>query len=423
MQTLQKRTKRLFLGLILGLSCLIGCSSETVNKDDFENIEKPIYMDDSYEINTDLLNVKTTTTDETSLYRVINNELVDVGKVNENIDLDMSDIIFSNCINIKDTDLYVNSDNLKLSDRWYEKRNNLIPYNQNLQTTSMYSLYDFKGNLLFNINSQDDYPIYVLGDDINRYGILFQNEILYIDSKDIINIYENNNSNELIAKEIPVLMYHFFYSQENGETRVDGNYVEVNEFNEHLLTIKDEGFITLTMQEVLLFMEERAKLPEKSVVITIDDGDPSVLKYAYPLIKEYKMNATMFLITATEDPVLNYDYIMMREDGIELQSHSWLMHTGGCPNQGHGGRLQCVDYETGVQDTKLSFDYVDGGFVYCYPFGDVNEHAKSIIKDGGAKLAFTTAYGKIKQGMDLLELPRIRVTGGNGISAFKKSIY
>ena len=169
-------------------------------------------------------------------------------------------------------------------------------------------------------------------------------------------------------------------------------------------------------------MEGRANIPSNSVSITIDDGDPSVFKYAYPIIKDFGMNATLFIIGGHEDPTLNYDYIMMREDGLELQSHGFLMHQGGCSGMGHGGRLLCVDYETGVEDTRMSFDYVDGGFVYCYPFGDINENAKNIVRDAGAKLAFTTVFGKIKPSMDLLELPRIRVTGGNGITAFMNNV-
>ena len=169
-------------------------------------------------------------------------------------------------------------------------------------------------------------------------------------------------------------------------------------------------------------MERRAQVPSESVVITIDDGDPSVHTYAYPILKKYGMNATIFLICGWEEPTLSWNNWEMREDGIELQSHSFDMHRGGCSGIGHGGLLQCVDYEAGVQDTRMAFDYCDGGFVYCYPFGDVNDHAKQIIQDGGALLAFTTEFGKVSQDLDLLALPRVRVIGGNGLEFFLKSI-
>ena len=422
MQISQKKIKRRFLGLILGLSCLIGlygCSKKTVVEEVVEEVVIEETIVEDIEINEDLFNVKNITLNDTALYRVINDELIEVGNVNANVNLDMSDITHLNYLNIKDTDLYVNTKDLQVSERWYEKRNHLVPYNMNIKTNSSYTLYDVKGNPLMTINSEDEYPLYVIEDD--KYGILFQNEIVYMDKDNVNSMYENLNSDIEMGNELAVLMYHFFYDESQGESRKDGNFVEVNELREQLQTLQDNGYSTLTMQEVLLFMENKANIPSRSVVITIDDGDPSVFKYAYPVIKEFNMNATLFLIAGHEDPILNYDYIMMREDGLELQSHGFLMHQGGCP-QGHGGRLLCVDYETGVEDTRMSLDYVDGGFVYCYPFGDVNENAKKIVGDAGVKMAFTTVFGKIKPGMDLLELPRIRVTGGNGIKAFMNNI-
>ena len=424
MQILQKRTNRKILGLILGLSCLIsivGCSKKTVVED--INEETPIVSNvDLNEINKELFNKKNIVLNDTPIYRISDNNIVEVGIIKANVNLDMSDLYYSSYLNIKDTDLYVDVNSLKLSDRWYEKRNHLIAYNKNIKTNSNYTLYDVKGNALLSINSEDDYPLYVMGDDSNMYGVLFQNEIVYISKNDISNIYDNQNSNDVTSNDLSVLMYHFFYDESLGEKRIDVNYVEVNELREQLQTLKDNGYSTLTMQEVLLFMEGRANIPSNSVSITIDDGDPSVFKYAYPIIKDFGMNATLFIIGGHEDPTLNYDYIMMREDGLELQSHGFLMHQGGCSGMGHGGRLLCVDYETGVEDTRMSFDYVDGGFVYCYPFGDINENAKNIVRDAGAKLAFTTVFGKIKPSMDLLELPRIRVTGGNGITAFMNNV-
>lgn len=417
MLTSRKKTKLKFLGVILGLSCfIIGCSKQ-ISVNENKTIENEVINVDSA-----LLNNKVTPKTDSKIYKLENNSIIEVGTVKTNSNLDLSDETYKNFIKLKNSNLYVDSNDILKSDRWYEKRNNLIPFNKNIKTKNVHSLYDEKNNLVITLNYSTDYPVYILENDNQMYGIDFQNEILYIRKDEIETMYDSNNSNQDVGNTISVLMYHFFYSEANNETRKDVNFVEVNEFDEQLDKLQENNFKTLSMRETYEFMKGRAQIPSKSVVITIDDGDPSVYKYAYPVIKEHKMNATLFLITGQEDPTLSYDYIMMREDGLELQSHSWQMHQGGCSGMGHGGRLLCVDYETGVLDTKMSFDYVDGGYVYCYPFGDVNENAKKIISDGGAKMAFTTKYGKIEKGMDLLELPRIRVSGGNSIESFMSSI-
>ena len=388
-----------------------------------ENEVSTPVVNEEVSIDESLFNIKVNPVSESSLYKIINDEFVEVGIAYPGFNIDLGNEGFQDYIKVKDSDYYINVSDIAKSERWYEKRNNLIAFNQNIKTKENYGLYDIKGNLVAKMLVGDEYPIYIQKNDDNRYGVLFQNEILYINESEVDSIYDNQNTAAEYGDEISVLMYHFFYSEENGEKRKDVNFVEVNEFDEQLDSLSNNGFATLSMIEVYEFVKGRANIPLNSVAITIDDGDPSVYKYAYQIIKEHHMNATLFLITGQEDPTLSYDYIMMREDGLELQSHSWQMHQGGCSGMGHGGRLLCTDYETGVLDTKMSMDYVDGGFVYCYPFGDVNEHAKNIVSDGGAKMAFTTANGKVKQGMDLLELPRVRVSGGNSIDSFMSSIY
>ena len=84
------------------------------------------------------------------------------------------------------------------------------------------------------------------------------------------------------------------------------------------------------MREVYYFMTGRANVPAHSLAITIDDGDPSVHEYAFPVFQKNGLNATLFLICGWEDPTLSYDFWEMREDGLELQSHGFLTHQGGC---------------------------------------------------------------------------------------------
>ena len=57
------------------------------------------------------------------------------------------------------------------------------------------------------INSEDEYPLYVIEDD--KYGILFQNEIVYMDKDNVNSMYENLNSDIEMGNELAVLMHYF----------------------------------------------------------------------------------------------------------------------------------------------------------------------------------------------------------------------
>lgn len=422
MQTSKKRIKSdKILGFVLGFCCLIllnGCSTvkqEVSNQPDTLGSETT---------ETLFRHVKVKTSKPTPLYNQKDGKFVECGLVESGIYLDISDQeAQQNMIQINESNLFVKQADVLLSDRWFKNQTHLIPYNKTITTNESYTITNDRNEIQMNLNQSDDYVVYVLPSvDDPRYGIQLQSGIYYIHRDDVKQENEVAGDGQELATSIPVMMYHFFYSEANGETRGDVNYVEVNEFDEQLDYLVQEQFIPLTMREVQYFMEGRGQVPSKSVAITIDDGHPSVYQYAYPLLKEHGLNATLFLIGGWMEPSLPYEFLEMREEGLELQSHSFLMHQGGCAGMGHGGRLLCVSQEDGVIDTKQSFDYVDGGFVYCYPFGDVNENAMQILKDAGTKLAFTTEFGKINPGLDPLKLPRIRVTGGAGIAQYKKHL-
>lgn len=313
----------------------------------------------------------------------------------------------------------VNALEVTPSGRWLNPTNHLLEKDFAVKLKAGTRMLDDNGETILTTSTDQQWLVYAQKD--GAYGVELQGRIVWVDSAQVEETIARPGSGGPAATSLPVLMYHFFYSEADGQSRENVNFVEVEEFREQLQALQEGGYVTLTMREVEMMMKGWAVVPEKSVAITIDDGDPTVYQYAYPVLKDFGYNATLFLVTGWMNPQLPYEFFQMREDGLELQSHSFLMHQGGC-KAGHGGRILCVDHDEGVADTRQSLEYVDGGFVYCYPFGDVNDHAVEILQEAGVQLAFTTEYGKIKPGMDLYRLPRIRVTGGAGLDRFIKSI-
>lgn len=212
---------------------------------------------------------------------------------------------------------------------------------------------------------------------------------------------------------VPVLMYHFFYDETAGETMRDANWTEIHAFEEQVKYLIDAGYYFPTWQEMIDYVDGKIYLPEKSVVITADDGDISFFKYAAPVLQKYGVRGTSFVIGEYS----NQD-LMKANPGIDYESHTFKMHRGGCSGMGHGGLFQCIDHDAGVEDLKVSIEIVGDNKAIAYPFGDVNENVKTITRDAGIQLGFTTAWGKVRPGMDKWELPRIRVSGGISLNSF-----
>ena len=216
---------------------------------------------------------------------------------------------------------------------------------------------------------------------------------------------------------VPVLMYHFFYDKSKGEKPNDGNWIDVSLFEQEMKYLKDNNYYFPSWQEMLDFVNGKIELPKKSIVVTIDDGDASFFKHAVPIIEKHNIKATSFIITGW----YAYRVKEYKTSNLGFETHTHNMHTGGCKT-GHGGLMQCIDYNKGLQDMKTSIDIVGSSYAFAYPFGDVNDNVIKITNDAGIKLAFTTNYGKVYKGMNKLKLPRIRINGTDSLNSFINKI-
>ena len=217
------------------------------------------------------------------------------------------------------------------------------------------------------------------------------------------------------ASGIPVLMYHFFYDPDVS-SHSDGNWMDTKTFEAQVKYLVDNDYYFPTWQEVIDYLDGKITLPEKSVVITADDSDVTFFELAVPIIQKYNVVATTFAIG------YYFGGPALPVDNIYFESHTYDMHKGGCSGMGHGGIMQCIDHDAGVADLKKSIEVNGDNKAIAYPFGDVNDNVKNITRDAGIQLGFTTAWGKIRPGMDKLELPRIRISGGISIENFAERL-
>ncbi len=187
---------------------------------------------------------------------------------------------------------------------------------------------------------------------------------------------------EEYSTAIPVLNYHFFYEDNNnicGETIC----LAKSKFEEHLKYLKENGFKTLTMQEFIDWYEGRIEVPYKSVLITIDDGAMGTSfingNILIPLLEQYQVHATLFLITAWWDKA-NY-----QSDYLDVESHGHDIHvTGECGR----AKLQCLNYSELYNDLKTSMDILGTNKSFCFPFYTSSGIAPQVLQDLGVRVAF-----------------------------------
>lgn len=90
--------------------------------------------------------------------------------------------------------------------------------------------------------------------------------------------------------KVLILMYHRF-SREKNPSKISGG-----EFAAHLAYLGKYNRV-LSLAETIEFLKEGKTLPSNAAVITIDDGYADVYEIAFPILKRFKMPATLFAVT------------------------------------------------------------------------------------------------------------------------------
>ena len=278
------------------------------------------------------------TNKESKLYNSNNEE---VGTIGNNVELSLDNETISDTtkyfkITTFDDEYYINYKDVNKIDKLSEindRYKNYIVFNENIVTNDCTSFYDENDNLLYTFNKSYDLPI-IIKDD-NKYGVEFNNRLLYVKKDDIKEIKKSNNTDKKNSSGIPVLNYHFAYEENNP------CYEEIchspKQIKEHFSYIKDNNFFTPKMNELEMYIDQKIQLPQKSVVITFDDGTRAEVAKKY--VDEYKINATLFLITSW------FNKEQFESEYFEVHSHGDNIHNGGLCSGGQGGEIKCMEHD------------------------------------------------------------------------------
>jgi len=126
-------------------------------------------------------------------------------------------------------------------------------------------------------------------------------------------------------------MYHQIFPEITDDQK---SSVSVAQFKDHLKTLQDNGYHIITMKQFHNFIVKGKSVPDKSVLITFDDGYETFYTYAYPALKEAKATGSVFIIGAYTDmfnpdafPHLTWDQMReLKKNGMGVYNHSYNSH-------------------------------------------------------------------------------------------------
>ncbi len=209
---------------------------------------------------------------------------------------------------------------------------------------------------------------------------------------------------------LPILMYHDFYDPSKGETADPGYYgnmLNLDSFSEQLAYLKQENYYFPSWEEVYAYVLGEIRLPDKSVVLTSDDGRPDVFEKAYPLLKQNDALMTSFVIG--DMAVMNkLDLSQIDPTWLDLRSHTFGLHQR--ESVAAGGRLGHASFAEIEADAEKESTVIPKRFVMAYPYGvkgvDFNDATEAALQKLGFSLAVSTDKGVVWPGQDPMALHR-----------------
>ena len=235
------------------------------------------------------------------------------------------------------------------------------------------------------------------------------------------NVYGNGSG------KIIVLLYHHLLKDSENTNKGNSSVVSVENFEKQMEYLHNNGYNTITAELLSEYLKFKKSLPKKSILITFDDGYKSNYEYAYPILKKYGFNASIFIVTGLiPDKPQDFDpnrlsYMSRKEIEKSKDVFEYACHTHNLHKLDSNGEsvLLSSDRADIIKDLRTSRQLVPTKFL-SYPYGQYNKQIKDILSEEGFELAFTVNKGAVNTRSNRLELNRVPVFYDTSIYDFKK---
>ncbi len=189
------------------------------------------------------------------------------------------------------------------------------------------------------------------------------------------------------------------------------------QFREHMDYLKNNGFTVLPLNEVITALQNKQPVPDKTVVITFDDGYSSIYEEAFPLLQQMGFPFTVFINTQPindEMPgYMSWDEIRhMSEAGVIVANH--MIHhpymIDKAPGESDTEHLERLRLELLTAEQQLLKETGQSHKIMAYPYGEYDSAIKQMIKAEGF-IGIAQHSGAIGFHSDFQALPRYPLAG------------
>lgn len=221
---------------------------------------------------------------------------------------------------------------------------------------------------------------------------------------------------------MPILMYHHIDTAPRGADAIRYDLsVTPRDFEAQLRYLKQEGYESITLNDLALHLTMGKPLPPKPVIITFDDGYADAYEHAFPLLKQYGFVGTFFLISGPidfENPeFLSWNQVKeMHAAGMKFEPHSY-----DHPDMRNRG-FDFVVFQVLAPKEAIEARTGETCRFFAYPAGRYDQFIIDVLHSADYWGAVLTEQGATHTGDDLFTLRRVRVHGGEDLDTFIRKL-
>jgi peptidoglycan/xylan/chitin deacetylase (PgdA/CDA1 family) len=202
-----------------------------------------------------------------------------------------------------------------------------------------------------------------------------------------------------VCAQLPVMIFH-------AHTGLGYSTVR---FTESMDFLKDNGYHTVTPDQLLDWMEFREPLPLRPILLTVDDNYIKVYTEMYPLLQE----RGQFMVNFTTTDYVGVDSGNDHADWVELQE---MEDTGVMTNESHTeSHRNLADLSPTVQHAEifesmaaLNADLENKNCQYiAYPYGGYDDNVLIECNLAGYRAGFSTIGGMNYPDTNIYEIRRV----------------
>lgn len=211
---------------------------------------------------------------------------------------------------------------------------------------------------------------------------------------------------------VPILMYHYVKEPPaDADIYQRDNSVSPARLESHLRYLRDAGYRAVTLDDLLYGLAQGRALPDKSVILTFDDGHADNYENAFPLLQQYGVVAHFFILT---------DVINAGTPGYMTWAQVEEMAAAGQRFGSHARdhslslRGKTVDFLVwhalgGMEAITEHLGYHPRWI--AYPAGEYDEQTRAVYKSAHYWGGLSTRQGATHTLDDIFELKRVRIRG------------